>query len=47
MIVNFGNATSNDILETAKTMKELVNKKFGLLLEPECQFMGFDKNPLI
>ena len=36
MIVNFENATSNDILQTAKTMKELVNKKFGLILEPEC-----------
>jgi UDP-N-acetylmuramate dehydrogenase len=44
MIVNFGNTTSRDILAVAKTMKELVYKKFGLILQPECQLIGFEEN---
>lgn len=43
MIVNDGAATSQQIIELALQMQELVKKRYGLVLQPECQFLGIDK----
>ncbi|QQR53953.1 UDP-N-acetylmuramate dehydrogenase [bacterium] len=43
MIVNDGTATSQQIIELALQMQEIVKKRYGLLLQPECQFLGIDK----
>jgi len=47
MIVNLGDATSNDIIAVAYEMQKLVYKEFGILPQPECQLIGFKKYPLI
>ena len=47
MIVNTGNATSNDIITLAQQMQKLVQEKFGILPQAECQLIGFKKYPLI
>jgi len=47
MLVNLGNATSNDIIQLARAMQELVKKNYGIMPQPECQFVGFDKYPLL
>lgn len=46
MIINTGNATSNDIIALAREMQRLVQEKFGILPQPECQLIGFKKYPL-
>lgn len=46
MIVNRESATSNDIVLLARTMQEMVQKEFGILPQPECQFIGFKEYPL-
>lgn len=43
-IVNFNNATANDVIELMKIVRETVNQKFGILLEPEIKMIGF--NPI-
>lgn len=47
MIVNRGNATSHDIISLARTMQELVHKKFHIVPQPECQLIGFKHYPLV
>lgn len=47
MLVNNGNATSNDLITLARTMQELVKKDFGIILEPECLLVGFKEYPLL
>lgn len=47
MIVNRGNATSKDIISVAQRMQQLVYESFGILPQPECQFVGFAIYPLI
>lgn len=47
MIVNTGNATSDDIINLARAMQEMVYEKFNVLPQAECQFIGFSKYPLI
>jgi len=46
MIVNLGNATSTDIINLARCMQERVYEEFGLILQPECQLIGFSSYPL-
>jgi len=46
MIVNYGNATSTDIVQVAREMQHLIKKQFGMTPQPECQLIGFNKNPL-
>ena len=41
MIENTGSATSNDIIELAGMMRELVKKEYGIVPKPECQLIGF------
>ncbi len=43
-IVNFNNASSNDVIELMKVIQETVLQKFGIMLEPEIKMIGFDKN---
>lgn len=47
MIINTGNATSNDIIALAKTMQEMVLKEFGIVPQPECQLLGFKHDILL
>jgi UDP-N-acetylmuramate dehydrogenase len=47
MIVNRGNATSDDIVMLARIMQELVYKNFNILPQSECQFIGFKNYPLL
>lgn len=47
MIVNEGNATSNDIVQLARIMQEKVHQKFGIIPQLECQLVGFKKYPLL
>lgn len=46
MIVNLGSATSQDIIDLARTMQQLVYKQFGIIPQPECQLLGFEQYPL-
>jgi UDP-N-acetylmuramate dehydrogenase len=46
MLVNRGNATTNDIITLARTMQELVHKEFGIIPQPECRLIGFKEYPL-
>jgi UDP-N-acetylmuramate dehydrogenase len=47
MIVNAGNATSDDIIQLARRMQQLVYDQFGFIPQPECQLIGFDSFPLL
>ena len=47
MIVNQGNATSTDIINLARLMQEKVKSAFGIILQPECQLIGFKEYPLL
>lgn len=47
MIVNKGNATTNDIVQLVRTMQQLVFDNFGILPQPECRLIGFKKYPLL
>ena len=39
-LVNNGNATAADIVEMARLARSAVKEKFGIILEPEVQFVG-------
>ncbi len=39
-LVNNGNAKASDIIELARASRRAVNEKFGIMLEPEVQFVG-------
>jgi UDP-N-acetylmuramate dehydrogenase len=39
VIVNYGNATGEEILQHAKNVQRSVNERFGILLEPEVNFI--------
>lgn len=41
-IVNFNNATANDVIELMKIIQERVHQKFGIMLEPEIKVIGFN-----
>lgn len=47
MIVNKGNATSHEIIELVRIMQQLVFDNFGILPQPECRLIGFNKYPLL
>lgn len=46
MIVNCGNASSNDIIQLARLMQERVYEEFGIIPQPECELIGFKQYPL-
>jgi UDP-N-acetylmuramate dehydrogenase len=47
MIVNQGTATSADIIALARMMQEMVRNQFGIIPQPECRLIGFEKYPLL
>lgn len=47
MIVNNGSATSQQIIELARLMQEMVYGQFGIVPQPECQLIGFREYPLL
>jgi UDP-N-acetylmuramate dehydrogenase len=47
MLVNLGKATSTDIILLAKEMQQLVKNQFGIVPQPECRLIGFEKYPLL
>lgn len=47
MIVTQKGATSSDVINLAQKMQLLVFEKYGILAQPECQFVGFKKHPLL
>ena len=47
MIVNKGNATTQDIVDLARAMQQKVKDAFGIVPQPECRFIGFDHYPLL
>lgn len=44
LIYNAGGATANQIWRLAQSLQVKVRTKFGIVLEPEVQLMGFDKS---
>ena len=46
MLVNFNNAKSSDIIDLATKMQEMVQERFNIIPQPECQLIGFKNNPL-
>ncbi|MBD3231501.1 UDP-N-acetylmuramate dehydrogenase [Candidatus Dependentiae bacterium] len=47
MIETLPGATTTDIIKLAKQMQKLVKKEFGIIPKPECQVIGFKKNPFL
>ncbi|HJZ23781.1 MAG TPA: UDP-N-acetylmuramate dehydrogenase [Candidatus Babeliales bacterium] len=47
MIVTQEGATSQDVINLAREMQELVYKKFGVILKSECRLVGFTQCPLL
>ena len=47
MIVTKEGATSSDVIQLAQLMQEKVYKEFNIKPQPECQLIGFNKNPLL
>jgi UDP-N-acetylmuramate dehydrogenase len=47
MLVNRGNATTQDIIQLARTMQNLVKEQFGIIPQTECILVGFKENPLL
>ena len=47
MLVTSPGATSNDVIQLAKTMQQLVFDTYGIIPQPECQLLGFSEFPLL
>ncbi|MCK5632733.1 UDP-N-acetylmuramate dehydrogenase [bacterium] len=47
MLVNKGNATSNDLIELARIMQKKVKDEFGITPKQECELVGFKEFPLL
>lgn len=48
MIVTIGERPkAADVIEVVKTMQSLVHERFGITPQPECQLLGFEKNPFL
>lgn len=47
MLVNSGNATTQDLITVARTMQQKVFDQFELLPKPECRLLGFAEYPLL
>jgi UDP-N-acetylmuramate dehydrogenase len=46
MLIHNGSGSAHDIIEIAKIMQRSVYNKYGFLLEPECELIGFETYPL-
>lgn len=47
MLVTQPAATTEDVVRLARTMQQMVHDKFGIIPQPECQFIGFKAYPLL
>lgn len=47
MIVTQPGATTGDVIAVARSMQEQVYAAFGIIPQPECQLLGFDRYPLL
>ena len=47
MIETAPGATSNDIIQLAKTIQKMAFRKYNIILQPECELIGFTENPLL
>lgn len=47
MIVTAPQASSQDVINLARTMQTLVQKNFGITPQPECKLIGFKEHPLL
>jgi len=47
MLVNKGDATSQDLINLARAMQQKVYDNFGVIPQPECELVGFKKYPLL
>jgi UDP-N-acetylmuramate dehydrogenase len=47
MLVNRGKATSNDIIQLARSMQQKVFDAFGVIPQPECVLVGFNDYPFL
>ena len=47
MLINTGNATSQDVVDLARTLQQKVYDQFSVLPQPECLFVGFKEYPLL
>jgi len=45
-IINLGNASSKNVIELVKKIRNSVKDKFDILLEPEIVFVGLESDPL-
>jgi UDP-N-acetylmuramate dehydrogenase len=45
-LVNRGGGTASEVVELAREIRRRVEDAFGILLEPEPSFVGFDADPL-
>ncbi len=45
-LVNRGGGTSAELVRFAREIVDGVYQRFGILLEPEPRFLGFDRDPL-
>lgn len=47
MIVTLDGACTADVIALAQEMQRRVYENFGIIPQPECQLIGFEKNPLM
>ena len=47
MLITEPGATSQDVINLARTMQEMVYKEFGIIPQAECQLIGFTNPPLL
>lgn len=47
MLVTQEGAMTADVIGVARTMQSLVKEQYGLIPQPECQFVGFKEYPLL
>ncbi|NDD54618.1 UDP-N-acetylmuramate dehydrogenase [bacterium] len=47
MLVTEPGATSDHVVQLARTMQQRVFERFGIVPQPECQLVGFDAYPLM
>jgi len=47
MLVNMGGATTQDLIDVARSMQQRVFDAFGIMPRPECLLIGFPEYPLL
>jgi len=47
MLVTQPGAVTQDVIDLAKTMQNMVKDQFGIVPQSECRFIGFEQHPLL